>query len=299
MAIRLFTTLTLTAMLAAPAAATLDPARMFLTTAFNLSSAEVERIDRGEVVSRTLETKNHRRWRRSASSVSRRPRRGTSSGSPTLPHSSARMTSCKSAHSATCRGRGYRLADHRRLRTEATAAVRSRGLRRAAVGRSDRAHPARRELAGADASRTASAFVRQMLVDYVANYRQNGTPATMEYADRAPRLNVGREFESLIDADTVTSNYAPRLREYLLKSTEVLSREDVGLRLLVEGIDPWPSSHQRDARRDCGGDRRFARAPTRLGPSRFMRCTITTRRLDSHSSCPIVRRHRPQPTSST
>src|SRR5689334_5666631 len=60
MTIRIVTILTLSAMLAAPPAATLDPSRAFLTTAFNLSTAELERIDRGEVISRTLETRNHR-----------------------------------------------------------------------------------------------------------------------------------------------------------------------------------------------------------------------------------------------
>ena len=68
-----------------------------------------------------------------------------------------------------------------------------------------------------DASRNASSLVRQLLVDYVARYRQGGTEAAMEYANRAPRLNVGREFASLIDADTVTSAYAPRLRRHLLE----------------------------------------------------------------------------------
>jgi hypothetical protein len=68
----------------------------------------------------------------------------------------------------------------------------------------------------ADASRNASTLLRQMLVDYVVRYRQSGTAAAMEYADRTPRVNVGREFASLVDADTITSQYAPRLRRHLL-----------------------------------------------------------------------------------
>jgi hypothetical protein len=67
-----------------------------------------------------------------------------------------------------------------------------------------------------DASRNASVLVRQLLVEYVARYVRAGTAATMEYADRAPRLNVGREFASLIDQDTITATYAPRLRRHLL-----------------------------------------------------------------------------------
>src|SRR4029450_10547259 len=68
----------------------------------------------------------------------------------------------------------------------------------------------------ADASSKASLLVRQTLVDYVARYLQSGTAADMEYADRLPRVNVGREFASLIDADPITSHYAPRLRRHLL-----------------------------------------------------------------------------------
>jgi hypothetical protein len=68
-----------------------------------------------------------------------------------------------------------------------------------------------------DASRHASLLMRQLLVDYVARYRQSGAMATMEYADRAPRTNVGLEFASLIDADHITSSYAPRLRRHLLE----------------------------------------------------------------------------------
>jgi len=217
MAIRLFTMLTLTAMLAAPAAATLDSARMFLTTAFNLSAAEVERIDRGEVVSRTLETTNRRevatlgivRIKTSASKYVERftdiatfkrtddiLQIGTFSYVP----QAADVASLSIDESELKRLRQCEIEDCGvRLSAEAIERIRQDVNWRAP-----------------DASRTASAFVRQMLVDYVANYRQKGTPATMEYADRAPRLNVGREFESLIDADPVTSNYAPRLRQYLL-----------------------------------------------------------------------------------
>jgi hypothetical protein len=59
--------------------------------------------------------------------------------------------------------------------------------------------------------------VQQLLVNYVARYRHSGMPATMEYADRMPRLNVGREFASLVDADTIMSDYTPRLRRHLLE----------------------------------------------------------------------------------
>jgi hypothetical protein len=217
MAIRLVTTLALTAMLTAPAAATVDPARMFLTSAFNLSAAEIERIDRGEVVSRTLETKNHREVAtlgivRIKTSASRYVERFTDIATfkrtddilqigtfSTVPQP-ADIASLSIDDSELKRLRLCEVEDcDVRLSADAIERLRHDVNWRAP-----------------DASRIASALVRQLLVDYVANYRREGTPATMEYADRAPRLNVGREFQSLIDADTMTSRYAPRLRQYLL-----------------------------------------------------------------------------------
>ena len=69
-----------------------------------------------------------------------------------------------------------------------------------------------------DASRNASSLVRQLLVDYVARYRQSGTEATMEYANREPRINVGRRIR-LADGCRHRSRraYAPRLRRHLLE----------------------------------------------------------------------------------
>src|SRR5262245_4691716 len=47
-------------LVAASGVSTADPARAFLMTAFNLSAAEIGRIDDGQVVSRTLEAKHRR-----------------------------------------------------------------------------------------------------------------------------------------------------------------------------------------------------------------------------------------------
>src|ERR1700750_890004 len=59
MAIRLVATLTLIVLLSVPGAATRD-ARSFLMTAFNLSAVDIGRLDRGEVVSVTLDVSNRR-----------------------------------------------------------------------------------------------------------------------------------------------------------------------------------------------------------------------------------------------
>src|SRR4051812_24964442 len=52
--------LALMLLFAAPHASTADRARSFLTTAFELSPAEIDRIDAGQVVSRTLDVENRR-----------------------------------------------------------------------------------------------------------------------------------------------------------------------------------------------------------------------------------------------
>jgi hypothetical protein len=68
-----------------------------------------------------------------------------------------------------------------------------------------------------DAAGRASGLVRQILVDYVTHYREGGAAAAMEYADTPSPLNVGHEFASLVEEDTATWKYVPRLRRHLLE----------------------------------------------------------------------------------
>jgi hypothetical protein len=217
MGIRLATTLTLIAFLAAPHAATLDPARMFLTTAFNLSAADIARLDRGDVISRTLENKNGREL--ATLGVVR-----MNTSSSRYVERLADITTFKRTNDVLQIGMFSNVpqagdvaslsiddADLKRLRE---CEVEDCDVRLSA----EAIERIRREIDwhAADASRKTSLLVRQLLVDYVAKYVRTGMAAAMEYADRAPRLNVGREFASLIDADTITSTYAPRLRRHLL-----------------------------------------------------------------------------------
>src|SRR5262245_2310866 len=60
MSLRLSVPLLLVVSLTAPRAATIDPSRAFLMNAFALSASEIERLDRGDVVSRTLDVTNRR-----------------------------------------------------------------------------------------------------------------------------------------------------------------------------------------------------------------------------------------------
>src|SRR5215212_3833774 len=57
---RLGVTCLMVALLQTPAPRTTDSGKTFLMTAFNLSAADVASLDRGEVVSRTLEAKHRR-----------------------------------------------------------------------------------------------------------------------------------------------------------------------------------------------------------------------------------------------
>lgn len=216
MNLRLATALALVGWQAAGVGA-LDPARAFLSVAFNLSAAEIARLDAGEVVSRTLEAKNRREvatlgivriktspavyverladivtFKRSDDVL----QIGTFSAAPQL-GDVASLT----IDDADLKGLRECRIDNCDIRLSAGDIAR-----------------ARREIdwRSSDASRQAAALLRQLVVEYVARYRQNGTAAAMEYADRTPRLNVGREFASLLDADTITAAYAPPLRQFLL-----------------------------------------------------------------------------------
>src|SRR5262245_42136137 len=60
MGVRLAAILAITVLLASQQTAGVDPVRSFLMSAFQLSSGEIDRLDRGDVISRTLDAKNRR-----------------------------------------------------------------------------------------------------------------------------------------------------------------------------------------------------------------------------------------------
>jgi hypothetical protein len=201
----------------APAAATMSPAGTFLMTAFHLSSAEMERLDGHQVFTRTLDTKNRRELAtlgivRVAASPSAYVER------------LADIVSFKKTDDVLQIGKFStppQLQDVVSLTLDEADAKR---LRDCKVGDCDvrldaeGIDRARQEIdwRAPDAGVQATRFVRQLLVSYVARYGQSGQTAAMEYADREPPLNVGREFASLLDADTLTSQHAPLLRRHLV-----------------------------------------------------------------------------------
>lgn len=217
MRLRLAATFVLLTAIATPDAEPLDPAKAFLKDAFQLSAADIQRLDGGQVVARTLAVKNRRevatlgivRIRTSPSTYVHRLADITSFkrtpgvlqvGTFGTPPDLQDLASLTIDDADLKRLRGCRV-DECEIRLSAD------GIER--VGREI-------DWNAPDASRNASLLVQQLLVDYVARYRQGGSAAAMEYADRTPRLNVGRESASLLDADTYTAAYAPRLRRHLL-----------------------------------------------------------------------------------
>ncbi len=218
MANRVVITLTLIAFAVAPGAATPDSARMFLMTAFHLSAADIARLDRGEVVSRTLEAKNRREVAtlgiaRIETSPLKYIERLTD------------IATFKRTDDVLQIGKFSTVPRPADLEPLSIENADLRRLRECRVDDCDLKLPAetiervRHEIDwhAADASRKASLLIRQRLVGYVARYVQGGTAAAMEYADRAPRVNVAREFASLMDADPIAGTYAPRLRRHLLE----------------------------------------------------------------------------------
>jgi hypothetical protein len=215
---RVFATLALAGLAVVSADATPDRARAFLGTAFSLSPADISRVDRGEIVGRTLSVKNTREVAtlgvvrvattpehyvevlRDIARFKRTPailQIGTFSAPP-LERDLAPLT--------------IEEADVKRMRD-------------CRVGDCDLRLPAdgierlRRDVdwRAADASSKASRVLRGLLVDYVASYREKGAAAAMVYAGTTPRLNVGKEFVSLVDADASTWTYVPALRRHLLE----------------------------------------------------------------------------------
>ena len=209
--------MTLMSLLQAPGAATSDPARTFLMAAFHLSSGEIGRLDHGDIVSRTLDVRNGRevatlgivRIKTSPSKyIERLADITTFKRTPDVLQIGMFSGVPQSADLASL------VIDDVDLKQLRACRVADCGVRLSAEG----IERVRQQIdwRAPDASSKASLLVRQMLVDYVAGYRQHGTAAAMEYADRERRLHVGREFASLIDADSITSNYTPRLRRHLL-----------------------------------------------------------------------------------
>jgi hypothetical protein len=215
---RALSTLALAGLVAAPAASSVDPARALLTAAFGLSTADLAQIDRGEIVARTLGVKNGREV--ATLGVVR-----IRTTPDTYVEHLRDIASFKRTDDILQIGtfsEPPREADLAPLIIEEADLKR---VRECQVGDCDLRLSAdgierlRREIdwRAPDAAPKASRLLRKVLVDYVTEYREGGAAAAMEYSGTSEPLNVGREFASLVDADTSTWTYVPRLRRRLLE----------------------------------------------------------------------------------
>jgi hypothetical protein len=217
MPIRFLTMLLPLVLLAASGPPGPDRSRAFLMGAFDVSAEDIGRLDRGEVISRTLDVKNHREiatlgiiWINTSPSK--------------YVERMADIATFKRTDGILQIGLFSKVPQAADVAALSIDQAELKRLRDCRVEKCDVRLPAQaierlqREVQWdtPDAPRQADAFIRQQLVDYVARYRQRGSAAGMEYADRLPRLNVGVEFASLLEGDTVTTRYAPRLRRHLL-----------------------------------------------------------------------------------
>jgi hypothetical protein len=209
------------AVLAAPAGSTFDPARTFLMTAFGLSAAEVARVDCGDVVSRTLEVSNRREVATlGIVRIGTTPSRyvGHLADITTFKRSRDVLQVGKFSSPPQAQDLAALLIDERDLSRLRDCRVDHCEVRLPAAD-IERLHR-ETDWNAPDAPEKATLLMRQFLLEYVVGYRQHGVSAQMEYADRAQRLNVGREFASMLDDDTITSKYFPPLHRFLLQGTD-------------------------------------------------------------------------------
>ena len=200
------------------AASPQDRARAFLTTTFHLSRADFVRLDSGQVISRTLDT-NHAREVATLGIVR----------IATTPEKYVeRLTDIATFKRTEDVLQIGTFSDPPQIADVAALTLDDADARRLQMCHLDNCDVqisadaiqlfARTvDWRAADATQRATSVMRQFLVDYVTRYRDLGAAALMEYADSSPRLNLGREFVSLVDSDRVALPELGDLREHLLK----------------------------------------------------------------------------------
>jgi hypothetical protein len=221
-----------------------DPARTFLATSFKVTSAEMDQIDAGHVVVRSLGAAD--------------PREVATLGIVRI-----RVTPEFYAERLADIVTFKRTDDIVQIGTfSTTPAVTDvadltldewdvRKLRECRVGNcalqlsADAIDRFRRDVdwQRPDTQAEADRVMRQILVEYVSRYRDAGVTASMQYADQSKTMDVGREFASMVEADGETWQHFPDLRRHLLAyplerapdTSDILywSKERVSRRLVV------------------------------------------------------------------
>lgn len=209
---------TLALLVASEAAPAGNPARTFLTTAFDVTPAEIARLDAGQVVSRTLDVSHDREV--ATLGVVR------IGATPEFYVQRLRDIATFKRDEAVLQigtfGSTPRLDDVGQLTLEEADVRRLRECRVGSCGVQLSAAAIERfrtdvDWRGGDVRQRATQLMRRILVEYVARYVETGPTAAMEYGDTATRLDLGREFAALVEADTSTWQHIPALHRHLLE----------------------------------------------------------------------------------
>jgi hypothetical protein len=112
----------------------------------------------------------------------------------------------------------------------------------------------------ADVPFQASQVMRQILVEYVLNYQNSGAAVSMDYADQGGPVNASREFASLMDGDYATWQHFAGLRRHLLQYPSARSPE-------TNDILYW--SKERASRRTVVSVTHLAISRTTNGPTEY------------------------------
>ena len=194
-----------------------DSARAFLTASFGLSRGDMARLDAGQVASRTLDTDNAREVAtlgivRIATTPEQYVTRLADVATFKRTDDILQIgTFSDPPQSADLAALTVDDADVRRLEE---CQVDDCGVRISADG--IRQFSRMIDWRAADANSRATRLMHQLLVDYVARYRETGASALMRYADSSPNVDLRTEFAALVENDRVTWRHLGDLREHVL-----------------------------------------------------------------------------------
>jgi hypothetical protein len=204
------------ALAVSPAAASRDTARPFVIESFGFSAAELDQVDRGQVVARTLSVKDPHeiatiglvRLRMTPEFYIERLR-----DIVRFKQSDQVLQIGRFSASPTAGDLAGLTLDESDIRDLRQCRVGDCGLQLSAAA----IERVRREInwGRADAAVHANQIMRQMLAEYAGAYLQGGDAASMTYADETPGMNVGRQFRAFGEAGIAAWHPFPALHRHL------------------------------------------------------------------------------------
>jgi hypothetical protein len=194
-----------------------DAARSFLAASFNLSAADLDRVDDGQVVSRGLAAGDKREIATMGVMRARITPRFYAeriADIATFKQDDAVAQIGVFGTPPSLQDVVHLTLDESDLRSLRKCRVGDCGVQLSAAA-IDRF---RTEVnwSNADAADQANGVMRRMLVDYVTRYRASGSEALMKYADQATPLDLGGEFASLASAGDHGREQFPDVHRHLL-----------------------------------------------------------------------------------